>query len=174
MRTLTSRAARTAAAVALCSGTLVGVNVIVSAGSAQALSCGPTQYGGWRDSGAGFDQQVTVDYCTGGIVRVGVRVFPRTGYTGSHVKGCSAHLVLTNYTVGAGTRSDRPQGCSAAAQTWQPGNVYTVGPSQWRNQDSTDHFFAEAYVNIETGVRYYDTYQQRSYKDLPTGLPRPV
>lgn len=144
-------------AVALACAAMLGPAAILAApGAASAASCGGTHYGGWEPTQASFNQQVTLQFCSDGSVKVGVWVQPYSSYEGSHVVGCTAHLVLIDVTLGFSTRSDRPQGCDMSKA--RASVKFSVGPSAWASQTTSDTFLAAAWVNIKTSAgTEYDT-----------------
>jgi hypothetical protein len=139
--------------------------VVAVSGPASAVTCGGSHYGDEDTTGVHFTQTVSMDFCSDGSVRVGVLVRPFEGYNGSHVIGCTAHLVLTDLTIGESTRSDRPKGCN---MTWaRSGTWFTVGPSSWASQTTSHNFRGEAWVNIQTVCCYYNTYADHSIVSVP-------
>jgi hypothetical protein len=139
---------------------------VVAATPAGAAGCTVTHYGPDNVTNASFKQQATMDFCSGGVVRVGVRVTPQAGYDWSHIINCTAHLQITDTSNPAPTKSDRPVNCTSGARS---GVFYTAGPSSWTGQSCGTHtYVGEAWVNIQTGVGEYQTYSYRSPAHLDT------
>jgi hypothetical protein len=145
------------------------------AGSASAFSCvivdAPT-----ADSGVHFFQQASFEICpgpnnslTGGTAKVGVFMTPFSGYVASHIIGCSAHLELTDTTLGTSTRSDRPVNCTTLAHNAALGERVPIGPSTWTNQHYDHSFKIRAWINIQTGVTEYMTMANASVCEFPDG-----
>jgi hypothetical protein len=134
---------------------VMGLALVVGAPAteARAETCTSTVSGS-NGTGASFRQQATFDFCDGHIARVGVRVTPFSGYQGSHVVNCVAHLELTDITLGATTRSDRPVNCTTKARSGAP---FSVGPSRWTGQNKNHAFRIRAFVNLETSAGYYNS-----------------
>jgi hypothetical protein len=144
----------------------------VGAGTAGASAC-ILKYGTDQDSGANFFQEVSLEICpgpSGGTVKVGVYMLPLGEYNAPHVIGCSAHLELTDTTIGSSTRSDRPVNCTTIAHYVFINERVPIGPSSWVSQNITDDFRARAWINIQTGpTTEYMTIGQASECDWPEG-----
>jgi hypothetical protein len=144
----------------------------VGASTAGATTC-TQKYGIDQDSGANFFQEVSLEICpgpSGGTVKVGVYMLPLGPYDGLHVIGCSAHLELTDTTIGSSTRSDRPVNCTTTAHYVFTNERVAIGPSTWVGQDVTDTFKARAWINIQTSpTTEYMTIAGASECDWPTG-----
>jgi hypothetical protein len=151
---------------------LAAAGTVVGAGTAGASAC-IIKYGIIQDSGANFYQEVSLEICpgpSGGTVKVGVYMKPFGQYFAPHVTGCSAHLELTDTTIGSSTRSDRPVNCTAIAHDVFINERVPIGPSSWTGQNINDDFRARAWINIQTGpTTEYMTIGQASQCDWPFG-----
>jgi hypothetical protein len=146
-----------------------------TAGPASAAGCRVSVYGLRQDSRASFWQEVSFELCagpSGTTAKVGVWMQPFGGYAASHIIGCSAHLELTDLTLGSTTRSDRPVNCTTKAQHVTLSEPYPgipIGPSSWTNQNLNHSFLARAWINIQTGAATYKTETHASACDFPNG-----